>query len=46
MVIGFVIFFLFFLIRGFVQQRQRQRIDKLQRDIDQMSRRLRQQERR
>ncbi|ADB42672.1 hypothetical protein Slin_6716 (plasmid) [Spirosoma linguale DSM 74] len=46
MVIGFVVFFLFFFIRGFVQQRQRERIDKLQRDIDQMSRRLRQQERR
>ncbi len=46
MVIGFVVFFLFFFIRGFVQQRQRQRVDKLQHDIDQMSRRLRQQERR
>gem|GEM_PF-5596727 len=44
MVIGFVVFFLFFFIRGFVQQRQRQRIDKLQRDIDQMNQQLRQQQ--
>lgn len=36
MVVGFVVFFLFFFVRGFVQQRQRQRVDKLQRDIDQM----------
>lgn len=36
MVVGFVVFFLFFFIRGFMQQRQRQRIDELQRDIDQM----------
>lgn len=50
MVVGFVVFFLFFFIRGFMQQRQRQRIDELQRDIDQMKldaarRQLRQQER-
>lgn len=36
MVVGFVVFFLFFFVRGFVQQRQRQRVDKLQREIDQM----------
>lgn len=34
--VGFVVFFLFFFVRGFVQQRQRQRIDRLQRDIDRM----------
>lgn len=36
MVVGFVVFFLFFFIRGFMQQRQKQRIDKLQRDIEEM----------
>lgn len=36
MVVGFVVFFLFFFVRGFVQQRHRQRIDGLQRDIDRM----------
>ena len=51
MVVGFVVFFLFFFVRGFVQQRQRQRVEKLQRDIDQMRqdvarRQLQQQERR
>lgn len=44
MVIGFVIFFLFFFVRGFMQERQRQRVNKLQRDIDEMQRRLRQQQ--
>lgn len=43
MLVGFVVFFLFFFVRGFMQQRQRQRVDKLQRDIDQMNRQLRQQ---
>jgi TolA-binding protein len=51
MVVGFVVFFLFFFVRGFVQQRQRQRVEKLQRDIDQMRQdvarwQLQQQERR
>jgi len=46
MVVGFVVFFLFFFVRGFVQQRQRQRVDKLQRDIEQMNRQLRQQQER
>lgn len=44
MVIGFVIFFLFFFVRGFMQERQRQRVNKLQRDIDEMQRQLRQQQ--
>ncbi len=44
MVIGFVIFFLFFFVRGFMQERQRQRINKLQRDIDQLNRQLHQQQ--
>lgn len=44
MVIGFVIFFLFFFVRGFMQERQRQRINNLQRDIDQLNRQLHQQQ--
>lgn len=44
MVIGFVVFFLFFFVRGFMQERQRQRVNKLQRDIDEMQRQLRQQQ--
>ena len=43
MVIGFVVFFLFFFVRGFMQERQRQRVNKLQRDIDEMQRQLHQQ---
>lgn len=38
MVWGFVIFFLFFFVKGFAQQRQKQRIDKLQRDINELKR--------
>lgn len=34
--IGFVGFFLFFFVRGFVQQRKRQRIARLQREVDHM----------
>jgi hypothetical protein len=41
--IGFVVFFLFFFIRGFVQERQKQRVNKLQRDIDAMKQQLHQQ---
>lgn len=44
MVIGFVVFFLFFFVRGFMQERQRHRVNKLQRDIDEMQRQLRQQQ--
>lgn len=44
MVIGFVVFFLFFFVRGFMQERQRQRVNKLQRDIDEMQRQLRHQQ--
>ena len=44
MVFGFAIFFLFFFVRGFMQERQRQRVNKLQRDIDEMQRQLRQQQ--
>lgn len=36
MVVGFVVFFLFFFVRGFMQQRQKQRIDELQRDVEEM----------
>lgn len=44
MVIGFVVFFLFFFVRGFMQERQRQRVNKLQRDIGELQRQLRQQQ--
>lgn len=44
MVVGFVVFFLFFFVRGFVQERQKQRINKLQRDIDAMRRQLHEQQ--
>ena len=42
--IGFVVFFLFFFIRGFLQERQKQRVNKLQRDIDAMRRQLNKQQ--
>ncbi|WP_460983569.1 hypothetical protein [Spirosoma fluminis] len=33
-------FFLFFFVRGFVQQRKRQRIDRLQQEIDRMRKQM------
>lgn len=44
MVIGIVVFFLFFFVRGFVQERQKQRVNKLQRDINAMRRQMNKQQ--
>jgi ABC-type transport system involved in cytochrome bd biosynthesis fused ATPase/permease subunit len=38
--IGFVMFFLFFFARGFVQQRKRQHIDRLQQEVNQMRKQM------